>query len=74
MKLLKGNIIYLVYFSLDRTALQRKERQCLLDKLRARKNYGDNKDLIIKSNKIVNKSEIFFRSSAQAIWAQLLDE
>ena len=73
MKLLKGNISYPVYFSLDRIALQCKERQCLLDELRARKNNGES-DLIIKNNKIVNKSEIFFRSSAQAIWAQLLDE
>ena len=73
MKLLKGDISYPVYFSLDSTALQCKERQCLLDELRAHKNNGDS-DLIIRNNKIVNKSETFFRSSAQAIWAQLLDE
>ena len=59
MKLLKGNISYPVYFSLDRTALQRKERQCLLDELRTRKNNGES-DLIIKNDKIFNKSEIFF--------------
>ena len=60
MQLLKGDISYPVYFSLDRTALQRKERQCLLDELRARKNNGES-DLIIKNNKIVNKCETFFR-------------
>ena len=59
MKLLKGDISYPVYFSLDRTSLQRKEMQCLLDELRARKNNGES-DLIIKKNEIVNKSEIFF--------------
>ena len=73
MKLLKGDISYAVYFSLDRTALQCKERQCLLDELRVRMNNGES-DLIITDNKIVNKSEVFFQSSAQAIWAQLLDE
>ena len=72
LKLFKKDECFPIYFSLDRTQLERSERRNLLSELRDRTNKGE-KNLVIKRNKIISRDQPF-QSSARAIWAKLFNE
>lgn len=69
LRLLRDNVSYPLFMSVDRTLKEQQSRKILLKELRERKNNGE-ENLMIRNNSIIKKPSLF-RLSAKNFWDQL---